>query len=367
MTTYNFHVAVNDKKGKLHYAGKTFNWKPPEGVTPKVGDILKIFFVDVSTYTDPETKEKWFRLWSPRVAGLRADRKEPDVVDTLVRMTKQTTGRFDVKKAPDIKKLEQLETKGKRFVLQHHFRGASEHIDFRVQINHVLEGFTIAAQHAGILKKELAKHWKLEKSKDKFVLFWDDQYAYLLDKKEKVVSEPSASLKKEIFDFHVKLAQDPRYWKIDMETGEEKKRKGPVDDSKQVEKIFCVKKGKEPFEWLDVVGITKPREIEPEPGGTRFYPGVFVKIDVGIYYPGALKPYFKEYFLAGKKWKGRIVFRLVAGLKGTKAVSNWLYWKPDDQSPYVLSSRAIKDNWLPDEGSAMPPEWEKKLNHFRRY
>ena len=367
MTTYNFHIAVKDKEGKLHYAGKTFNWKPPEGVTPKVGNILRMFFVEVSTYTDPETKEKWFRLWSPRVAGLRTDRKEPDSVDTLVRITKQTTGRFDVKKAPDMKHLEQLETKGKRFVLQHHFRGASEHIDFRVQINHVLEGFTIAAQHADILKDELAKHWKLEKSKDKYSLFWNGKLAYQLDKKENITKEPSATLKKKIFDFHVLLHKNSKYWKIDMETGEEQKRKGAVEDAKQVEKIFSVKKGKEPVEWLDIEGVTKPREIEPEPGGTRFYPGVFVKIDEGIYYPGALKPYFKEYFLAGKKWKGRIVFRLVAGLKGTKAVADWLYWKPTDQSPYVLSSRAIKDNWLPDEGSAMPPEWEKKLPEELRF
>ena len=359
MTTYNFHIAVKDKEGKLHYAGKTFNWKPPEGVTPKVGDIVKIFFVDVSTYTDPETKEKWFRLWSPRVAGIRTDRKEPDSVDTLVRMTKQTTGRFDVKKAPDIKKLEQLESNGKRFVLQHHFRGASEHIDFRAQINHVLQGFTLAVQNAKLLKTELAKHWKLEKSKDVYSLYWNGKLAYQLDKEENVTKEPPAALKKKIYDFHVLLHENQKYWKVDMETGEEKKRKGA--EKEEVEKIFCVKKGKEPFDWLDVVGITKPREIEPEPGGTRFYPGIFVPIDSGTYYPGAQKPYFKEYFLDGKKWKGRFIFRLVAGLKGTKAVADWLYWKPDDQSPYVLSSRAIKDNWLPTEGSAMSPEWERKL------
>jgi hypothetical protein len=182
-----------------------------------------------------------------------------------------------------------------------------------------------------------------------------------LDKKENVTKEPSAALKKKIYDFHVALHKDPKYWKIDMDTGEEQKRKSAADGSNEVEKIFSVKKGTEPFEWLDVVGVTKPREIEPEPGGTRFWPGIFVTIDSGVYYPGAIKPHFCEYFLQGKKWKGRFVFRLVSGLRGTKHIADWLYWKPEDQTPYVLSSRAVRDNWLPEKGSAMPPEWEVKL------
>jgi len=359
MTTFNFDVAVKDKEGKLHYSGKTFNWKPPEGSTPKVGDIITVHCVDVNTYTDPDTKEVWFKLWSPRVSRLRPDKKEPDSVDTLVKMCEQTSGRFQDRKAPDIKNLEQLAAKGKRFDLKHHFRGASEHIDNRFQINHVLDGFTSAAQLPKLLKVELAKHWKLEKGKDIYSLYWDDELAYQLDKKEKVTKEPSAALKKKIFNFHVALHNDPKYWKIDMDTGEEKKRKGA--DADVVEKVFCVKKKPEPFEWLDVVGVTKPREIEPEPGGTRFWPGIFVPIDSGVYYPGAIKPHFCEYFLHGKKWKGRFVFRLVSGLRGTKHIADWLYWKPDDQTPYVLSSRAVRDNWLPTKGSAMPPEWESKL------
>ena len=354
--TFYYHCGLKSDS-EMVYCGKTFN----TNIAAKVGDIIKVIFVDISGYTDPTTKKRWCNWWAPRVSMLRTDKKVPDSMDTAWKMVKATTGRFEDRKMPDIKHLEQLAEKGKRFVLQHHFRGASEHIDFRVQINHVLEGFTIAAQHADILKDELAKHWKLDKTKDVYSLFWDKELAYQLDKKEKITKEPSATLKKKIFDFHVALHKDAKYWKVDLETGEEKKRKGAVEGTKQVEKIFCVKKGKEPFEWLDIEGVTKPREIEPEPGGTRFYPGIFVEIDSGVYYPGAQKPYFKEYFLAGKKWKGRIVFRLVAGLRGTKAVADWLYWKPDDQSPYVLSSRAIKDNWFPDGGSAMSPEWERKL------
>ena len=352
--TFYYHCGLKSDFD-LVYCGKTFN----TNIDAKVGDILKVIFVDISGYTDPTTKKRWCNWWAPRVSMLREDKKAPDSIDTAWKMVKATTGRFEEKPMPDIKNLEQLEAKGKCFVLQHHFRGASEHIDFRVQINHILEGFTIAAQHADILKDELAKHWQLEKSADMYSLSWDDELAYQIDTKEKVVKEPSATLKKKIFTFHISLSGDSKYWKVDLETGEEKKRKGADKDT--VEKIFCVKKGKEPFEWLDMEGVTKPREVEPEPGGTANYPGIFVKIDSGQYWPGAQKPYFKEYFLEGNKWKGRIVFRLVAGLKGTKAVADWLYWKPDDQSPYVLSARAVKENWLPAVGSAMDPEWEAKL------
>jgi hypothetical protein len=358
MTTYNFDAAVNDKEGKLHYAGKTFNWKPPEGETPKIGDIVTVFCVDVNSYTDPDSGEKWFKLWSPRVSRLRPDKKEPDSVDTLIKMCKQTSGTFQDRKAPDIK---HLATKGKRFDFKHHFRGASEHIDNRFQINHVLDGFTSAAQHADLLKDVLARHWKLEKSKDLYSLYWDDELAYQLDKKENVTKEPSATLKKKIYDFHVALHNEPKYWKIDMNTGIPKKRPSTVEGAEAAEKIFCIKKTPEPFEWLDAVGVTKPREIEPEPGGTRFWPGIFVPIDSGTYYQGAIKPAFCEYFLHGKKWKGRFVFRLVSGLRGTKHLADWLFWKPDDQTPYVLSSRAVRDSWLPKTGSAMPPEWEAKL------
>ena len=340
--TFYYHCGLKSDS-EIVYCGKTFN----TNIDAPVGGIIKVVFVDVSGYTTKEGK-RWCTWWSPRPVMLRTDKKEPDTIDTAWRMVRDTTGRFEDREMPDIKNLEQLElvAKGKRFVIQSHARGSSFHLDFRVQINHVLEGFTIAVQHADILKDELDKHWKLEKSKDMYSLFWDGELAYQLDKKENIVKEPSAALKKKIFEFHVALHKGEKYWKVDLHTGEEKKRKGV--EKEEVEKIFCVRKGKESYDWLDVEGVTKPREIEPEPGGSRFYPGIFVKVDEGAYYQGANKSYFKEFFLAGKKWKGRIVFRLVAGLKGTKAVADWLYWKPDSQSPYVLCFTPSNVIYTPD-------------------
>lgn len=349
--TFFYHCGLADGKG-ITYCGKTFN----TNIDAKPGDILKVVFVDVSGYTTKAGK-RWVNWWAPRPIELRTDKKGPDTIETAWRMVKQTTGRFEEKELPTISK-QFLQAKAKKFVMQHHFRGASEHIDFRYQINHVLAGFTIAAQRPDILKDELDKHWKLEKTAKLFHILWDKKLFYELDKKLDTIKEPSASLKKEVYDFHRKLNEDPKYWKVDMQTGEELKRE---KDGEPAEKIFCVKKAREPYEWLFVKGVTPPREIEPVPGGTRFYPGIFVEIDSGEIYLGAQKAYFKEFFLRGKSWKGRYVFRFIPGLKGAKAIANWLYWKPDDQLPYVLSSRAIKKKWLPDKGSAMPPEWERRL------
>jgi len=362
--TFYYICGLKGDDSKPVYCGKTFN----TNIKAEPGDIIKVVFVDISGYTDPKTKKRWVNWWAPRVVMLRTDKKEPDNIETAWRMVKQTTGRFEEKPMPDIEHLEELassdadaHTHEKRFVIQNHFRGSSSHGDFRVQLNHVLGGFTLGWQRADELEKELDKHWELKKTADRYEIYWDGQLFYALDKRERVIKEPPVALKRRVFAFHKKLAFDPKYWKVDMQTGEALSREGSTGTADKVEKIFCVQKTREPYEWLSMEGITAPREIEPEPGGTRFFPGIFVEVDSGTYFPGAQKPYFKEYFLNGKKWKGRVVFRLVAGLKGTKAVANWLYWKPDDQTPYVLSARAVRDNWLPTEGSAMPPEWEQKL------
>jgi len=175
-------------------------------------------------------------------------------------------------------------------------------------------------------------------------------------------------LDKQIFDLHKKVVyQHPEWWKNDLKTGRPKVRKpgagikpgrGP-----QVEKIWCTAKKDEPVEWLRVEGIFPPREIEPIPGGTRFWPGIFFIVDEGHVYLGAQKPYFKEYFFDGKLLKGRYVFRLVN--RGGRLM--WLLWKTEDEIPYVITKRAKRIGWMPPLGeSAMPTEWERKVpDHLR--
>ncbi len=258
--------------------------------------------------------------------------------------------------------MENLELKEKRdrkFVLQHHIRGGSEHIDFRYERGDgSLGGFTIAAQEdEPSLDDELEKHWSLEKD-DNITLKWDDAIFYKFDKSsEKVIEEPPESLKSEVFNSVKEMVKEEDYWKVDMETGKPKKRKGP-EGEKEVEKLWSEPKNPEPHEWISATGVTAPRQVEPQPGGTRFYPGIFITIDRGSIDLGAQKPYFKEFFLRGKKWKGRFLFRQVSQ---EKEGLTWYFWKPESQEPYVLSERAIEQEWLPEFGSALPANMERKV------
>jgi len=212
----------------------------------------------------------------------------------------------------------------KPFVIQAHFRGKSAHFDFRAQVNDTLEGFTMATARARMIK------------------------------------EPVETVKE-----GKRLLKDPRIWKVNLNTGEEIERVTAV--GVRGEKIWCDFKARQPLGWLKVKGWTPPRKLRPVPGGTREYPGVFIFVDKGLYSKGADKPYFKEYFLYGKKWKGRIVFRLVPGMRAVRKLLTWLYWKPEDQTPYVLGTRAIKEEWLPQGYSALPFELEKKVPDHLNY
>jgi hypothetical protein len=106
-------------------------------------------------------------------------------------------------------------------------------------------------------------------------------------------------------------------------------------------------------------------------GATRFGWGVFIREDAGMAYPTVRKPYFEEYFLNMKKYKGRMVVRLIpVGKKWKKPPKKKLQWQTwfnlKDQTPYVLSRRArLKKDYVPDgvntTASGLPPDWERKI------
>ena len=381
------------------YLGKTYN----TSIQAEVGDHIIVSFVDISEYKDPKTGKIWFNFWAPHVIG-KTDKPLSDKNDAHEIVLK-TTGRIQERSIPKAglsyhpetakgfskespkhkdcanfepsssmcllkkKKVDpnapacpDFKPKGismskKRFVIQLHFRGSTCHADFRHQVEHYLKGFTLALQK-DTLKKELDKHWKLEKKDGKVFLYWDGEIYYIWSK-EKIEKKPSKELERKVYAFHRQLAINPNYWKVNLKTGEEKARTSPA--GKAVEKIYCLQKTKEPYDWLDVKGVTDPRVIEPSPGGTRFYPGIFVEVDSGTYEMGADKSYFKEFFLNGRNWKGRYLFRMVSGLEETRRIADWLYWKPNEQEPYVLSRRAIREKWFPKEGSALPANLERKI------
>jgi len=355
------------------YVGKTYN----TSVKADVGDKLLISFVDISQYKDQESGKVWFNMWAPHV--IEKTSKPLTTAREAMGMVAKTTGRIQDRKLPGRAGLKyQPETKRgfsannstseaslveedflqkkRKYVVQAHFRGSTCHFDFRYQRDHVLDGFTLAVQ-SDELKKEISPHWSKKSSDGITEIMWEGEVFYQI-KEGKIINKPSGELEKKVFDFHKQLLSNPKLWKIDIMSGEDLKRSGKDG---MVQKVFAIQKNQEPYEWISVSGVTDPLEVEEAgPGGTRFYPGIFVEVDSGTLELGAIKPTFVELFLNGS-WKGRVVFRIVGGISGTGKLANWLYWKPDDQEPYVLSARAVNESWLPDGYSALPADLERKI------
>ena len=232
-----------------------------------------------------------------------------------------------------------------KYVIQTHIRGGTAHFDFRYENDAgSLDGFTFLVQKKKEFQDKLK--WTLKKNE----LLWDSK-SYFKFNGDEVTEKPSKALEQEVFNFHKKLIEDESLWKININTGDELER----EESKR--QILCVKKSKEPHSWLNVEGITLPREIMEDPGGTRFYPGIFITLDKGTLEKGASKPYYEELFLQGKKWKGRVIFR-EHHLDEEGANFQWLYEKTKDDTPYVIDKRAIKLGWLPKGYSALPSKME---------
>ncbi|MHA1773398.1 MAG: DNA adenine methylase [Candidatus Heimdallarchaeota archaeon] len=294
---------------------------------------------------------------------------------------KHVSKEVDVRFASDndtfqFSELEQELSKKYEYVVQHHWRGASVHSDFRFRQNDHLIGFTLADAEEKIFSDLVGKHWKLEKEAGKLKLYWDNELFYELDKKGNVLKKPSRSLENKVFKFYKGLEKVEQGWKVDWKTGAEKIRsptKGLIpkrvikkipEKIGKVEKIWADFKATQPVSWLHVEGVTPPRAIEAVPGGTYHYPGVFIIVAKGTYEPGVQKPYFKEFFV--DKF-GRVVFRLVPGMK-TKRELDWLYWKPDEQSPYLLSKRALETKTMPPSGiSWLPSKIENLIPKEMRY
>ena len=127
-------------------------------------------------------------------------------------------------------------------------------------------------------------------------------------------------------------------------------------------KVLAQIKSRQPKEWLKIKGEIDPGEV----GATKFLPAKFKILDSGTYEMGTQKSYMFEVFLNGKTYKGRFIFRKLPkpsdSEKAGKTPFVWFAWKPIEQSPYVLSSRSINQNWIPPKGkSAMNSEWEAKI------
>ena len=358
----------NGKKARVMDVGKTFNSK----LKLKQGDIITVLIHTLFYHVTPEGR--YVTVYEPKVKEYRPNQIIPDDAETAL----------NVAKAAKILQVKGEMQTGLPFVIQHHYRGKSCHIDFRYKVNNHLEGFTIADQEPGMIKED-------------------------------VTSVAQAK----------KLDKNPRLWKHEAGT-----------------KLLAIPKAPEPVEWLSIEGTVPPGEV----GATKYEYGVFTILDKGTVDLGAQKPYFKEFFLHGKKFKGRYVFRQLSNIfrqggklppvdlssitrehleqldvnslrkiiralrkhlgiskmaavtkpalineimklveelqrKGVKRIPEdvleplteksefiWLFWKPADQTPYVLSKRAVEKGWVPPYlQSALPREIERKIPKKFKY
>ncbi len=204
-------------------------------------------------------------------------------------------------------------------VIENHFRTRSQHKDFRVKMNEHLEGRTLTDQPEGSITEDI-----------------------------KTVEQGRKWMKAVKFKFRPDM--DP------------------------TTHVVVIKKAKQPLVWLKYHDRFMGEHAAAEPGtvsATRFGWGVIILEDEGFAYPTVKKPFFEEYFLDMKDYKGRMVIRLIpVGAKWEKAPKGKLQWQTwfnlKDQTPYLLTRRArVKRDYIPDgsrtTASGLPPDWEKKI------
>ena len=208
------------------------------------------------------------------------------------------------------------------FHLDTHFRGASAHRDLRIKMNDHLRGWTVTDQVEGAIKERVDTLAKARQYK------WDD----------------------------------PKIFKFQPDMGD-----------KNV-KTVAIPKSDQPSVWLNVRNVVFPAGSV---GATRFEKGVFLSVDEGMAHQGVQKPYFKEWFLKGRHFKGRFVVRLIPvrpeWIKKPKGRLQWQCWlaasTAKGQLPYLLSprGRSRKDVAPPPGESWLLPEWETKIKQEFRW
>jgi len=360
--TFNYDCVV----GEDTFVGRTFN----TNITSDTG-IIKVAFVDLFQYTDPKTKAIHFRWVFPRVIESRGDKKTPDSIQTAKDIVKQLDTPIREKRLPkldnvvgdnllpatndsldntisDANPYLMLPDANQKFpfIIHKHYRGMSSHLDLRINTEHKL----------GIDDPQYS------------VLGWT-----MLDSITGLVDEPINTITK------AKEFDAKNIWKINWDTGifknhDQIKNITPEDTPGYKElstdeertQIESIKKSVHPKAWMTYKGvIDKPEPGEPVPAGaTKEFPGVLTIIDSGTVEWGCQKSYYHEYFINGKHINGRLAFRLLEREpEYEKAGSKKFWWtciQPEDQTPYVLSSRAIKKEWLPPKGHSALPESIRK-------
>ena len=313
--SWNYGCSIKDVSGRDVAIGRTYN----TGIKLKVGDIVKVEFVNLNKYFDTKQKKVWYNWWSPRVIMAREDKKRPDNVDTADKLVKASRGedkdrKSNIKLDADVYMSPPDEDKTWLGMLHIHGRGKSVHGDLRFQVS-----------------KDWAIGWTLYIPKG-------------LSKVPGSYSEFVELVKKEIMPVVEAKLKDP------------------------TKRFNCGKKHPEPAEWLDYKGMVEPGEV----GATKNEPGFFYIADRFNVEFGAQKPHYHEYFCDGKLIKGRFCIRLLENKEEWKktgeGLMTWMAVATKEKTPYVISRRAVTKKWIPGFGhSALPKKLRLKVPETYRY
>jgi len=299
----------------------------------------------------------------------------------------------------------------KRFIVQSHARGRSNHWDFRFALNDVAEGWTVNANVEGAIKipivtltqlkalHEDQKAWKIDLKTGKIL---PRKVRTTIQGKTRIVVRPgnlfatpkAAVIPKEWMDVEGRTPFPPEWPKTVLEWWDKWPSYVRAELRKagwNLERARAILDGKEKWE-----------EKEVPVGATRAFPGVFYKFEDGLYTPGTRRPWFMEYHIEQSKFfQGRLCFRLVTREKAEKSAiwkkllsseativespegiiiakqvlppaeaeeeaklpGFWMFQTPDPPGeihPYVLSEEAIEKKWLPPRpASALPQKFQK--------
>ena len=463
---WNYLCVIEDEKGNEVPIGRTYNTSIKVGE----GDILKIEFVNLSQYTDPDSKKVWFNWWSPRVIMHREDKKKPDNTLTAEKLVTASKGTVSAKPWPeryeddDSPSLESTEHPKLIILISPHAELVSTGVktlivksrDYSGECEKTL-GFCAGSLVFGTLKMKNPR--KVPKSELKELYsahrvtpeeieeWWGDVKEFYLydiydvspydsprhvdippgpqtfvknyefikggkseqdaidpyltypdhDKKYKGMVHSHIRGRSVHLDMRLQISKDhmlgwtlyiPKGLSKDPETFAEAKALNEKEImpivretmSDSTKKFNCgPKDGLPPIEWATYEGTVQPGAI----GATKHEHGHFIIVDSFEVQFGASKPYFHEYFLDGKIFKGRIIFRQLKNKKEWKRtdqgeVLTWFCFNAlQTPTAYVLSTRAIEKKWIPPYGaSALPrnlrskiPErfqyWEKKDEKMR--
>lgn len=284
-----------------------------ENGIPEV-EYLDKYEYEMLVARDHDTRE-WLRMMLRAEAFMEA--QEPEEKDE----DKEKSKKVDVGYRAIMKKAGAAAEKLPKYwaVIENHFRGKSQHKDFRVKMNSHAEGKTLTDQPEGSITED------------------------------------------------IKTIEQGRKWQAQVKY----KFRPDMDPTTHV---VVVKKAKQPLIWLKFHDKFMGKYAAAEPGtvtATRFGYGVVVLEDEGFAYPTIKKPFFEEFFLNMKKYKGRMVFRLIpVGARWEKPPKGKLQWQSwinlKEQTPYLMSRRArVKKDYVPDPerttASGLPPDWEKKI------